>query len=419
MRLLLFIIGILFSFEIAAQGHFSRQNSKLLKQVFSKGSTTFRQVIDSPAKFKYQIIYTQIDRNKSGKASVKSHYFNYNKKQYLYPASLVKLPVSLMALQKIETLQKLHVNAKTPMLNLKGDSCQTTALIDSSQQNFYPCLEGYIKKMMLASDNDAYNRTYEFLGYDYIQKNLKKKKFKKARIVQRLAIPCSEVSNLCTNPVCFVNNSDTLIKQPVQKAKRRRHNPYGKVYMGQKYYNAKNEFIENPRPFYYNNFLPIDELKDVIVQIYFPELFSKKNRFSVSDSNLNLLRKYMGMWPSECTYPTYTLPDNFKKYILLGDGRNMPENSDIRIFNVVGRAYGVIADCAYIVDFKNKVDFFISAILYTNNDEILNDNKYEYDALGLPFLSELGTMLYNYERNRKREFSSDFKELKNLYTPQK
>jgi len=47
------------------------------------------------------------------------------------------------------------------------------------------------------------------------------------------------------------------------------------------------------------------------------------------------------------------------------------------------------------------VEFLLSAVIYVNEDEIFNDDKYEYDEIGLPFLANLGRVIYKYELERK------------------
>lgn len=39
----------------------------------------------------------------------------------------------------------------------------------------------------------------------------------------------------------------------------------------------------------------------------------------------------------------------------------------------------------------------LSAVIYTNEDEVLNDGKYDYKTIGLPYLAELGRQFYKYE----------------------
>ncbi len=417
LRYLFLIWTILSGFSVYGQGNLTRPNSPLLTQILSNGTPQFFNVISAPEKYRYQIVYTKINRNNKGRPVLENHYFNYSRNQFLYPASLVKLPTCMLALQKMQSLKKQRVSLTSGMVTDTADYCQTTMQWDSTQMNLRPSMEGYIKRMMLVSDNEAYNRTYEFLGYNYIQENLQKKGLGDVRIVQRFVPPCGDYSNLKTNPIYFFQDKDTVYKQKAASAEERLHNPLGEVFMGKGYYDASGFLFPFPRSYYYNNYIPLEDLHSVLSRVFFTNEFPGSRRFEIEDSNLNVLRKYMGMWPRECTFPQYPLPDNYKKYFMIGDGRPKPANADLRIFNVVGRAYGVIADCAYIVDFSNDVEFMLSAILYCNEDEILNDDVYEYYTVGLPFLSELGNLVYDYEMQRKRKHRVHLTGLENLFKP--
>ena len=48
----------------------------------------------------------------------------------------------------------------------------------------------------------------------------------------------------------------------------------------------------------------------------------------------------------------------------------------IEITNIVGQSYGFMVDCARIKDIKNNIEFILTASIYTNTDEIINDGKY-------------------------------------------
>jgi hypothetical protein len=84
-------------------------------------------------------------------------------------------------------------------------------------------------------------------------------------------------------------------------------------------------------------------------------------------------------------------------------GKGIISDPGIRIFNKVGDAYGFLTDAAYIVDFKNNIEFFLSATIYCNSDGIFNDDKYDYDTTGYPFMKELGKVIYDYELKRQRK----------------
>jgi hypothetical protein len=93
------------------------------------------------------------------------------------------------------------------------------------------------------------------------------------------------------------------------------------------------------------------------------------------------------------------------------------ENSQkkIRIFNKEGDAYGFLTDVSYFVDFDQKIEFMLSATIYCNSDGILNDDRYDYENVGLPFLKQLGRVIYAYESQRKRNFQPDLYRFKTKY----
>jgi hypothetical protein len=85
-----------------------------------------------------------------------------------------------------------------------------------------PTIEHYIKKILLVSDNDAFNRLYEFLGQEYINNTLHKMGYKEVQIVHRLDISLSEDENRHTNPVRFFDTSGKLIyEKPLEASKLR------------------------------------------------------------------------------------------------------------------------------------------------------------------------------------------------------
>ena len=145
--------------------------------------------------------------------------------------------------------------------------------------------------------------------------------------------------------------------------------------------------------------------------LVFPEKFPVAQRFNISDSNRNFMLKYMSELPTESMLPPYAADTTsywpaFGKFLLFGAGKNTLPKS-IRIFNKIGEAYGQLTDVAYIVDFDKKIEFFLSATIYCNSDGILNDDKYDYQNIGLPFLKHLGEVFYQYEINRPKKVLPD------------
>jgi hypothetical protein len=73
----------------------------------------------------------------------------------------------------------------------------------------------------------------------------------------------------------------------------------------------------------------------------------------------------------------------------------------VKIYNKVGDAYGFLLDIAYITDPVNNIEFMLSAVISCNTDGIYNDDQYEYDTLGFPFMRDLGIAIYQQELQRK------------------
>ena len=51
------------------------------------------------------------------------------------------------------------------------------------------------------------------------------------------------------------------------------------------------------------------------------------------------------------------------------------------IFNKVGWAYGFLSDVSYVVDFENKVEFLVAAVIHVNENQTYNDGVYEYEKI--------------------------------------
>ena len=70
-----------------------------------------------------QIIYTQVDRSRKGKPLFTDYFFHHTPAVYFYPASTVKLPVAILALQKLNELKMGDAESKyryTPIEKHRG-----------------------------------------------------------------------------------------------------------------------------------------------------------------------------------------------------------------------------------------------------------------------------------------------------------
>ncbi len=394
------LIGIsLFCFPANAQ--IFRKNK--LRSLLHKHPEYFKNITAQPAKYRVQIMYTQIDRDAQNTPHFKTFTYRLNPNEYFYPASTVKLPAALLALEKLNNLKILNLNKDTPLRIDSAYAQQTAVAIDSTAPNNLPTIAHYIKKIFLVSDNDAYNRLYEFLGQEQLNKALHQKGYSQVRLLHRLSVGDAGEATRYTNPITFYQNQQVIYQQPLVYNPTTYPNNLKNTHLGVGYYNAQNQLVNQPMSFADRNYISLENLHQILKSVIFPEAVPAKQRFNLTPDDYDFVLKYMSMMPRESHYPHYdttTYYDTYAKFLLFGEQhKSMPPH--IRVFNKVGNAYGFVLDNAYVVDFKNRVEFMVSAVVLGNEDGIFNDDKYEYDTVCFPFLKNLGQVIYNKYQQRK------------------
>ena len=351
-----------------------------MELVLGSQNIPIRKVIDNVDKYEVQILYTQIDR--SGDSIILTDYeFQLDDMKYFYPASTVKLPIAVLALEKLNYTDSLNRDTR---YYVEGDSVENTFAED-------------ISKILAVSDNHANNRLLEFQGQDDINLRLKNKGVLPVRISHRLGVHSDDVT---TKPLIFyINDSTTgtsasiINTEPLPLSLERIKKGVG-FYKNDSLYNEAFDFS-------YKNYYPVSSQHGVMKRIIFPELFKTNERFNLSKDQREFLLTAMHTLPKDAGYDPQEYYDGYCKFFIYGDSKeNIPEH--IKIYNKVGFAYGTLTDCAYITDEKSKVEFMLTATILVNNDGIFNDDKYEYDEIGIPFLAALGREFYDYELKRKK-----------------
>jgi Beta-lactamase enzyme family len=380
-----------------------------LENLLAAKSELLDTILKNRRQWNVQVIYTKIDRGANGMPALKNYYFNVNPAKYFYPASTVKFPVSILALQRLNELKDKGIDKNTTMITGAATPLQTAVYNDPTTPDGKPNIAHYIKKIMMVSDNDAYNRLYEFLGQDYINNELHKKGYEDVQLLHRLSITLPPGENQKTNPVTFLDNEGKILyQQPMQTAAAEYAQRNDSMGMG---YIQGGQFKNGAMDFSLKNRISLEDLHTILVSLVFPAKVKAAQRFNLTEADREFLFKYMSQLPTESTYPPYaddsTNHAASGKYFIFGaDKTEYPKH--LRIFNKTGGAYGQLLDVAYVVDYAKKVEFFLSAVIYCNSDGVLNDDKYDYDAIGRPFLKQLGQVIYDYESQRSKKHLPDF-----------
>ena len=95
----------------------------------------FHSIVNNPNDHHLQIIYTQIDRNSDQKPIFTQHAFNLDDKKYFYPASTVKFPAAVLALEKLKEYKAMGINKDTKLTISSDKEWMSSVLTDSSSKN--------------------------------------------------------------------------------------------------------------------------------------------------------------------------------------------------------------------------------------------------------------------------------------------
>lgn len=384
-----------------------RTDPFLAKLLMTNRNPVFQQVMQQPDRYRLQIIYTQIDRDRANKPTFTNYYFNVDSTTYFNPASTVKLPLALLSLEKLNNLKNPQLTKETAMQFDSAYGGQTKEWTDATAQSGYPSIAHLIRKAMLVSENDPYSRMYEFVGQQAINRSLHAKGYADARITHRF-VRLTPEQNRHTNPVRFIRpDGSTIYTQPAvynpDPFDTRRTDTLGIGYY------AGDSLIRKPFDFTGRNKLPLESLQQILKSVLFPQSVPAKQRFNLTDDDYRFMKQYLSQFPGETNYPKYDPAqyyDTYVKYFFM-DRLHHTLPAGVRVFNKVGWAYGFLTDASYVADFGHNVEYMLSATIYVNRDGILNDDKYEYTSIGTPFLYQLGQTIYQYELARKRKNAPD------------
>lgn len=336
-------------------------------------SEKIQKVMQNLEAHEVQIIVTDANGN--------DYSFQVDDNNYFYPASSVKFPMALAALELVDRFPE--ITSETDF-RIEGDSKMTTIRND-------------IQKIFAVSDNDAYNRLFEFVGLDEINFQFKDKGIGNAKITHRLST--SDARNVTTKGVSFIENDSVIFHVFEKKNKTISPLTIQKTQKGKGFY-RNDSLIHQPMDFSEKNYLPITTLHELMKRLHAPKNYDANAQFNFTESDRDFLLKVMHQTPKQQGFTDAEYYDSYVKFFIFGDSKkDMP--SHIKIYNKVGYAYGYLTDCAHIVDTKNNISFTITATIHVNKNQIFNDDTYEYDEIGIPFLAELGRQVHQFYLNQK------------------
>ena len=355
-----------------------------IELIIKKREPQLKPIYKNKENHNLQILYTKVVRDSLGMPSFIQYDYQADNNVYFYPASTMKLPIVALTLQKINELRNTGINITVESKIL---------LLSADQNTTETTFKDLISKVFLVSDNSASNILIYFLGYNYFNQQMREKGLNTI-VLNHKFNPDPYVK---TDWKIYTLDRDLISKDETQEIIE--HNNLDNLLQG-KFQILNGEKVATPFNFKTKNKASLRDLDGVMKRIIYPDLFQEQDRINLSDQDYNFLRYWMSRFTFEDIGIEYQKDsqyfDSYNKFFIYGDSTNTIDRK-IRIYNKVGVAYGALTDISYIRDYQKKIEFFLSATIYVNQNQIVNDNIYEYDDVGIPFLAELARQVYKLE----------------------
>ena len=352
------------------------QAQTLLEKALSSDDPAIAKVMADPEKYELQIRLSKIVKQ-GEQLRFEDIDYQVDDSVYFYPASTAKFAVAVAALEKLNQ-QGIDLQQR---YYIEGDSLEASFADD-------------IRAVFAVSDNHANNRLFEYVGQDGINAQLSERGVGPIRIAHRLSTALADT--LITRPLLLLGQNEestatTAIENSPIEALELKGVTKGIGFM------AGGERIDEPFDFSRKNYFPISAQNALLKRVIFPEAFEENDRLQISESQREYLLQTMSKLPREQGYDPEKYYDGYVKFFLFGDSEDVIP-TDFKIYNKVGYAYGTLTDTAYIINQKEGVAFLLHATILVNADGVFNDDQYEYDEIGIPFLAALGRELYRLQK---------------------
>lgn len=377
-------LSILFLFLL--QGCFLSENPI---KTSMKNDNFLTEILKNKEEYEIQIAYTEITRDKDGKPVFRDFEFQVDEEKYFYPASTIKLPIIVLTLDKINELRATGVDI-TPKSKILISSIHEEN--NQVQKDSITSFQNLIADVFLVSDNSASNVLIDFIGYNNFNAKMAKVGFKNTYLNHKFN-PDPYVKNnwqikTVKNEIISSNEDQIIITAEqntlgLKKGKNRFQN--GKVVPGAIDFSQKNRSS-------------ITDMHNILKRIIFPLKFDKDKTFNLNVEDYDFLRYWMSRFTYEDIGDKFKTEkkyfDSYNKFFIHGED-TIVNDRNIRVYNKIGQAFGTSVDNAYIKNYQDDVEFFLTATIYTNKNKTINDNVYEYNQTAIPFLSKLSKSIYS------------------------
>lgn len=363
------------------------------QDVFARMPPALAGLVDDP-RHAIQLRRVRVLRDDDGMQRFETRDYGLHPRRWFPAASVTKLP---MALLMAEAVQAAGGGADS-VLRLDAAPASGEWGDESLDDNFARGID----RTFAVSENRPYNRWYDMLGGERIHRRLAELGYPHVRLISRLGSSDIEANRRTGGGALLSADGRELRRFPAGIASSRRF-PFGRVSFGDGWQNDDGSVIHGPHDFSHANFLSLADSLRMLQAFVSPESVPAAQRWKIDGALRARLLRAMALRPRESESPRYPEaehPDGYARWFFVGDGRaRYPDG--LTVFGKSGMAYGSLSEVAYVVDRDSGVECMLAASIQVNADGILNDDRYEYDTVGIPFMAAWARAVLDVERAAK------------------
>jgi hypothetical protein len=339
--------------------------------------------VKEAARRRLQVLVTLPTIDPNGERALRRFVYRVDA-EYYYPASAIKVLLAASAVEKLEELRGHPgggaLTLKTPVRYVEGEGHRRRALETT--------LDSDLERALVVSDNEASNRLFDFVGREELAARLKRVGLQETRIVH----PLGDVRERDAPPVIelFPGKGRSSSLPVAQLFGEPLPENTTSIVIGNTHMES-GHVVAEPMDFSNKNAVPLRELQDFLIALMRPDLVTGETLRITKDRKR--LLDLLGTLPSGLRGMSGQKKlDALYKPLHHAILQTLPRDH-IRVYGKSGRAFGFLVENSYAINDTTKRSMFVTATIYANDSERMNDDRYEYSAIAAPFVARLGRVL--------------------------
>jgi hypothetical protein len=356
----------------------------------------FGALLKDPARFRLQILVAEVIAARGG-ARLERHGFRVDA-EYFYPASAIKLCAAAAALAKLGDLRRdsgRELGPQTPLWFGPLTPGQSAAGSDARNPDGGRLTFDFLLRAALTvSDNDTFNRLYDFVGQDELNERMWRAGLSSVRLRHRLEIALSEDENRRAPAVELRPEKQAPLRLPARSSALELEVPkVPGLLVGTAHVEGERR-LEGPKDFSRKSRIALADLQNLLVAVLRPDIPAGVE-LGLTPSDRRILARALGGSAKDLGSPAFVGEDFAEarfRPALSGVARVLGR-ARVDAFGKSGLAFGFQVENAYFVDKGTGRSFFLAAAIYANADGVVGDGLYDYDSVSRPFLADLGEVV--------------------------